>query len=112
MSKKWNSNRVADIARLDFHDYFGRMYDRTRAKTTEKDKGILMLQKLEERFNISKDDRDKFLKKLHEEELKEVEEIREQMRKRKSQVVQWTRDEDGKIISPFDLKKTDPNKSV
>ena len=62
-----------------------------RARTSEKTKGIMMLEKIKEIFGIN--DYDVY---NHEEN-----EIKAQQ---KIQKIEWTRDEDGRIISPFKKK--------
>lgn len=62
---------------------------RMKVKDTDKSKGLLMLDKLMSFFGISRKDMDDFKDK-------EVEE--------QSKVIKWTRDEEGKIVSPFRSK--------
>ena len=64
--KKFNhrSGNVADIARLNFHDHFGNLFDRTRAKVNEKEKGVMMVDKLKNRFGITELDEEKFRQKM------------------------------------------------
>lgn len=103
--KKFNrSGRQADIAQLTFHGWFGDLMDRIKAKTTEKEKGIMMLDKIENQFNISEVDRKSFRKELKEREEKEFDEMREQAKERKDKDP-FTRDEQGNIVSPFASKK-------
>lgn len=94
---KARAGRVADIVRLDFHDHWGRMFDRTRCKTTEKMKGILMIQKIMNYFDITIED---YQKRAEEELIKEAYEQRNIDTKQ----VKWNRDERGNIISPFSSK--------
>lgn len=73
MFKKNNKSRPfssssSDIARLDFHDYFGRLQDRTKASTNQKPLGVMMIDKVVNRFGLSEED----IKRLRE-ELKEKE---------------------------------------
>lgn len=103
--KKFNrSGRQADIAQLTFHGWFGDLMDRIKAKTTEKEKGIMMLDKIENQFNISEVDREDFRKEMKEREEKEFDEMREQAKERKNKDP-FTRDLMGNIISPFASKK-------
>ncbi len=79
---KNNKTRIggpADIARLDFHDWCGRLIDRTKGKTTEKDKGLMMMERIENRFGITAEERQRF----REEAMKEIEEDFKELRGRK-----------------------------
>ena len=103
--KKFNrSGRQADIAQLTFHGWFGDLMDRIKAKTTEKEKGIMMLDKIENQFDISNLDREDFRKEMKEREEKEFDEMKEQAKHRKDNDA-FTRDSAGRIISPFQSKK-------
>lgn len=62
---------------------------RFTAKTSEKLKGVMMLQKIKEVFGISEKD----VQEHHEEEIKAQGDI------------PWTKDNRGRIISPFSVKK-------
>ena len=105
MKKKQSRNgNPSDIASLTFHNWFGEIMDRIKCKTTEKDKGIIMLNKIEGYFNIGPLDRQVFREKLREREIKDFEEMEKQADERRK--VEWTRDEKGKIVSPFkDIEK-------
>ena len=107
--KNTRQGRVAEISKLDFHDFSGRLIDRTRAKVTERDKGVLMIQNIKDRFNLSDIDIQEFRRVMHQRELEDFEDMKIQAEiiKRKnliSQPIKWTRDEKGNVISPFDLK--------
>lgn len=58
-----------------------------RGKTTEKNKGLMMIQKIKEFFSING---------------KEIKEHEEKENKKEVNRIKWTRDEEGNIISPFD----------
>lgn len=102
--KKFNrSGRQSDIAQLTFHGWFGDLIDRIRAKTTEKEKGMMMLEKIENQFSISKPDREIFRKEMQEREKKEFAEMEKQAEAMKDKP--FKRDEHGNFISPFALKR-------
>lgn len=102
--RKFNrSGRQADVAQLTFHGWFGDLMDRIKAKTTEKEKGIMMLDKIESHFNINDFDREKFRKEMREREEREFREMKEQAEIDKGKP--FKRDEYGNIISPFASKR-------
>lgn len=72
---------------------------RAQAYSNDKVKGNMMIQYLKNLFNISSIDEQEHFKK-------EVEEQKKLISKRDfgSTKIDWTRDEDGKIISPFSAK--------
>ena len=67
---------------------------RCQANSNDKEKGNMMIRYLKDLFNISAIDKQNHFKK-------EVEEQKKLIPKSK---IEWTRDEDGKIISPFSAK--------
>ncbi len=72
--------------------------------TNEKGKGIDMIELIKSNFNISKDDIDEHIKNMREEMTewhRQVESISIEHSKTK---IKWTRDNDGKIISPYSKK--------
>ena len=75
-----------------------------KAFNTEKDKGIDMVELLENNFSISEKDK-------QEKKQREIQETKNEIDKRKDFIkaiqepVKWTRDEEGNIISPFSNKK-------
>ena len=102
--KKTNrSGRQADVAQLTFHGWFGDLIDRIKAKTTEKEKGMMMLEKIENQFGISESDKVIFRKEMQEREEREWEEMERQAEVMKDKP--FKRDEHGNIISPFASKK-------
>ncbi len=64
-----------------------------KAKTTEKLKGVVMVEKIKEIFGINESD-------LHKHQEKEIE-----MQRQIQTPVEWTRDEKGNIVSPFKKKE-------
>ncbi|KKM79977.1 hypothetical protein LCGC14_1344460, partial [marine sediment metagenome] len=74
-----------------------------KALTTEKIKGIMMVDKLENDFNISDYDKEIFRKEMQEREEREWEEMERQAEAMKGKP--FKRDEHGNIISPFALKR-------
>jgi len=113
--KKRKFNRAgskADIATLTIHGWFGDLIDRIRAKTNEKERGMLMVNKLENYFNINEFDRKIFRQKLLEREKRDFKEMEEQAKLIEVKPIKWTRDETGKIVSPFPIKKWGGAKKV
>lgn len=98
------SGRIAEISQLTFHDWFGNLIDRVRSKTTEKGKGLLMMDLIEKRFSISDFDKEEWRKEMKIKEAQDFEEMKKQTAERKSQDP-FTRDEHGNIISPFKSEK-------
>jgi hypothetical protein len=65
-NNKTRLGQPAEIAKLDFHDWLGRLIDRTKAKTTEINKGMLMWDQIQNRFGFTIEDyltRNKFRRK-------------------------------------------------
>ncbi len=60
-----------------------------RGKTNEKNKGLMMIHKIKEFFNIKGD---------------EIKEHEKEENKKEIDRIKWTRDEKGNIVSPFDKK--------
>lgn len=121
--RKFTRNgNVADTARLDFHDWFGSIMDRTRAKTSEKHKGLLMIDKIKSRFAINDFDLGMFRKQMKDREESDFKEMEEHARqfykeedrklgkqelrpiRRDLEPLKLTRDERGQLISPFGIK--------
>lgn len=95
--KKFTRNgKVAEVATLTFHGWFGNLIDRIKAKTTEKDKGMQMVDLIEKRFSLNLGDMEIWRKDNLENERKELEEL---------QSKPFQRDQFGNIISPFVNKK-------
>ncbi len=91
-------------AKLTFFDWGWRdnvVYN-ARATQNEKEKGLAMLEKLKNFFGVNRFDEEEFKKKMIEMQ-KEAFTPTEYTKGRKP--VKWTRDEKGKIVSPFDKKK-------
>ncbi len=74
-----------------------------KAKSEEKNKGLMMLEKLRNFFNFSKKDEEDFRKKMIEMQIKAFTPTKyfEQLKPLKK----FERDEKGQIISPFTKKK-------
>lgn len=98
-----DENRSEILAKLAFSDLksWGEVFDRLKGKCSEKDIGLMMIQKIKERFDLTdaeiKDMLVDFLKK----------EADEQRGIKDDRTVKWTRDEKGRIISPFSKKKAE-----
>ena len=83
--------------------------------TTEKKKGIMMLTLIENSFNISEKDRKEAIKKTLE-DLDHREKVAftptiipgEIKKRQKKELITWTRDEKGNIVSPFRSRKKTP----
>ncbi len=93
-----------DIATLNFHSWAGDLQDRVRAKTTEKDKGVMMMDRIKDRFGLTALIIEEQREKLKERELKDLEDMKRIARQKTERTIQWTRNEKGRIISPFDKK--------
>ena len=89
----------SNLAILTFHDYFGAIQDRIKGKVTEKDKGVLMVEKIQDRFGITLDFCRQRLLELNIEAMKPTE------YPKGTEPIKWTRDEKGQIESPFKSKK-------
>ena len=102
-------------ARLDFHDIniFPRLIDRTNATTHEKDKGLIMIEKILSRFSIESKGIefkiDEFRKRMLEMQIvaftPDSEEVSDMKTRMGIEPIEWTRDKEGKLISPWDLKR-------
>jgi hypothetical protein len=95
-------------AKLSFDDGFAEspIYS-IKGMTTEKNKGINMLELIEDHFKISKEDRKKaFVAKMSEINALAIQPT-EQPKGFKHKKIEWTRDEKGEIISPFKSKNKD-----
>lgn len=79
-------------AKLTFFDWgwADNVVYRVRGKTNEKDKGLLMIDKIKEFFGIQNTDIKDSESKRIKDEIKRI---------------NWTRDEKGRITSPFNKKK-------
>ncbi len=91
----------SEIARLDFHDWHGNLIDRTKGKVTEKDKGVMMIEKISNNFGVSLDFVRREIERLNREAMTETI-VPDEM---KDGQVQWERDERGNIVSPFKSRK-------
>ncbi len=88
--KHQRNGEVSDMASLTFHDWFGRLQNRMKARVTDKDKGVMMIEQIQTKFGITEE----FCRrKLLEIRMRDIE---DQMEGPK-----WTRDEKGQIVSPF-----------
>jgi len=99
-------------AKLTFDDgYAENPIDKIIANVGEKNKGIMMLERIENRFNISdKDRREAIERTLAEMDSREKVAftptiIPEEIKKRQKEPPKWTRDERGNIVSPFKSRK-------
>ncbi len=93
MSKKKIENRKNYItAKLVFYDWgwADNIIYKIKGRVSEKEKGLRMIEKIKEFFGITNNSIEDHDKKVSDEEMKRI---------------NWTRDEDGKIISPFKSKK-------
>ncbi len=99
-------NRIRNgtiLAELKFSevDIYPRVFDSTKANITEKKKGMIMIEKIENRFSISKQQMDEFRNEL---EYYNEDAMTPTFKEQAEKPVEWTRDEKGNIISPFDKK--------
>lgn len=101
--KKRQRNGVpSDIAKLDFHDWYGNLQDRIRCKVNEKDKGMGMLDRIQERFGITKKEYEEFREKML---YYNLDSIKPTVKEDKDIKSIFKRNEKGKIVSPFDKKE-------
>ena len=106
MRKIKKINRKPNVtAKLTFFDFGWRdniIYS-VKATSKEKSKGLMMLEKLNDFFNFSKQDQEDFKKKMIEMQIKAFTPTKyfEQVKPLKK----FERDERGRIISPFSIKK-------
>lgn len=95
---KFRNGRVAEIVRLDVHGWTGNLIHRIKGKTTEKEKGVAMVDKIEDLFNLSREDKDYIRGKIRE---KDIESMKPTKYPKGTEPTKWTRDERGNIVSPF-----------
>lgn len=102
--KKFTRNgQVAEIVQLTFHGWFGNLIDRIKGKTTEKDIGMYMIDRIEDRFGINESDTIKWREEMKEKEREDFEDMQKQADLMKQKPFQ--RDESGQITSPFTTKR-------
>lgn len=94
-------------AKLTFFDLRERenILNRINAKTTEKDKGLLMVELIENRFGITKEDKERAFKDKMEEFRAESFKPTIVPKQMKKDQINWTRDERGNLASPFRTKR-------
>lgn len=101
------------IAKLSFYeglhrDFIGFKFDELIGKTTEKAKGLFMVDKIKRYFGLNDNDLSiskeqlRAIDEMDFEDIKRQQSLQEQINKK----IEWTRDEKGNIISPFDKPKT------
>lgn len=99
--KVFNHKRMLE-AKLTFYDLAENVLNRIRAKTTEKNKGLYMIELIENRFGISEIDMKMFRRKMIEMQKEAFKPTLKQDWQRK---VKWHRNERGNIVSPFGVGK-------
>ena len=90
----------SEIVKLDIHSWTGKILSRTKSKTTEKEKGVLMISQIMDYFNISMDD--------YKESIENVliaEAIDQRGISQSPEPLKLYRDEKGNLASPFASKK-------
>ncbi len=101
--------RKAELtAKLIFFDWGWRdniIYS-SKAKSNEKGKGLMMLEKLKNFFNFTKKDEEDYEKKMIEWQKEAFTPTK--YPKLVKPLKKFPRDERGQIISPFDIKKNEP----
>lgn len=87
-------------AKLTFFDWgwADNIIYKVKGKVTEKDKGLLMIQKIKEFFGVRNNEIKDNERKVIQDEVQRINGIREKNK------IKWTRDEKDRIISPFDRK--------
>ena len=104
LNRKNRVGRVAEIARLDFHDFWGRLIDRVRGKVTEKDKGLAMVERIESRFGLTEMDKIRFRQRMIEMNDESLQPTK-YPKDFKPEKINWTKDSKGRIVSPFGKMK-------
>lgn len=101
--KKNNGNFSGSMrARLSFDEGFREnpIYN-IKANITEKDKGLKMLELVEQNFNISKKDREEFFQNKLKEFTADAMLPTKMPKEISKNQIKFTRDEKGNIVSPF-----------
>ena len=94
------------VAKLSMNEGFREMpIYKIKAKVSEKKKGIDMLELIEQNFNISEKDRKEAFKIKMKELEKDFENPTIVPKLFKQEKIKWTRDDKGRIVSPFPTKK-------
>ena len=85
-------------AKLTFFDWgwADNIIYKVKGKVNEKDKGLLMIQKIKEFFGVRNTEIEESERKDINDEIKRIKAARDK--------IKWTRDDEGRIISPFDKK--------
>lgn len=95
---KDSRHKPAEIVRVDIHSWAGQLIDRMKAKTTEKNKGALIINRLKDVFGISEKDIREAIQKENEISINDsLEIIPKDIRDSKYPTV-WKRDSRGHII--------------
>ncbi len=93
--KKVETRKNYVTAKLIFYDWgwADNIIYRIKGKVSEKNKGLEMINKIKEFFGIHNNDIKEHEVKIIDEEINKIDKIN------------WTRDEKGKIVSPFRSKR-------
>jgi len=73
-SNRLNRNGSIDIVRLDIHSSWGRLQDRIKAPTSDKVRGVMMKEVIDNRFNLNDEETKKIRDNLRQNEIKEAKE--------------------------------------
>lgn len=105
--KRNRSNFLNNLrAKLSLDDGFAeRPIYSIKGRTTEKDKGISMLELIEDQFNISKEDREKAFRKKMNDFNDLAMQPTEYPKGFEPEKIKFTRDSKGNLASPFRTKK-------
>ncbi len=96
--EKTRAGSPAEVVKLDVHDWYGKLLQRTKAKTTEKDKGVMMIDRIIDIFSLSPSMIEQLRREIRE---KDAEAWEPTKYPKGQEPVRWTRDEKGRIVSPF-----------
>jgi hypothetical protein len=84
-----------DIARLDIHGWDGRLIDRIKAKSGEKNNGAMLIDKAKNFFGLNNEEVERRLQEIRS---KELEEQKLFTNLRKDKPIVWKRDSRGNIV--------------
>jgi hypothetical protein len=107
IGKSFKNGQQAEIGTLTFHSWTGSIIDRIRSKTTEKEKGVVMMDVIEDRFGLTNEERIRIREEMKQREMKDFQEREEKANKKlvfNNTPVKWNRDEKGNFASPFRSK--------
>lgn len=103
----FKNQRQGDIHSYTLHGWNGNIMTRIRANVNEKVKAVTMIDSIKSSSSLSDEEikniRDE-LRRKEAEGFKELEELAQQRKPFHTQPINWKRNSEGKIISPWDAK--------